>query len=80
MPSNDAFVESDKFRKAVFAGIASGEPDPERIAKKNHLLERGVERAVDDLEEHGLIEPADDGYTLTDKGEKYAAERENLNR
>lgn len=80
MPSNDAFVESDKFRKAVFQGITAGESDPERIAKKNHLIQPAVDRAVDDLEEHGLIEEGEDGYVLTDKGEDYAAERQNLNR
>ncbi len=76
MPINDAFVESDKFRKAVFTEIAAGESDPERIAKKHHLIQRAVERAVDDLVDHDLIEEAgDDGYQLTDEGEKYAEDR-----
>ncbi len=78
MASNDAFVEADKFRKAVFTGIVAGESDPERIAKKQRLLERGVNRAVEDLEEHGLIEDTDDGYKLTSKGKRYADERRNL--
>lgn len=78
MTLNDAFVESDKFRKAVFTEMAAGESDPERIAKKHHLIQPAVNRAVDDLEDHGLIEETDDGYELTDKGERYAAERKNL--
>lgn len=75
MPINDAFVESDKFRRAVFTEIAAGESDPERIAKKHHLIDRAVDRAVDDLVDHGLIEAGDDGYQLTEEGERYAEDR-----
>lgn len=78
MTINDAFIESDKFRKAVFTEIVAGESDPERIAKKHHLIQRAVDRAVDDLVGHDLIEETDDGYVLTDKGDRYAAERKNL--
>ncbi len=78
MASNDAFIEADKFRKAVFTSIVAGESDPERIAKKNRLIQRAVDRAVEDLEEHGLITGEGDGYALTEKGERYAAERRNL--
>lgn len=75
MPSNDAFVESDKFRRAVFTEIVAGESDPERIAKKHRLIQRAVDRALDDLVDHGLVEEDGDAYVLTDDGEKYAAER-----
>lgn len=75
MPINDAFVESDKFRRAVFTEIASGESDPDRIAKKHHLIKPAVSRAVDDLVDHGLIEEAEDGYQLTEDGERYQADR-----
>lgn len=76
MPINDAFVESDKFRKAVFTEIAAGESDPARIAKKHHLIERAVDRAVEDLVDHDLIEAdGEDGYQLTDEGERYAEDR-----
>ncbi len=76
MPINDAFVESDKFRKAVFTEIAAGESDPSRIAKKHHLIERAVDRAVEDLVDHDLIEAdGEDGYRLTDEGERYAEDR-----
>lgn len=78
MTINDAFIESDKFRRAVFTEITAGESDPERIAKKHHLVQPAVDRAVGDLEEHELIEETDEGYVLTDKGERYAAERKNL--
>lgn len=80
MTSNDAFIEADKFRKAVFTSIVAGESDPKRIAKKNRLIPQAVDRAVEDLEEHELITDAGDGdgYELTEKGERYAAERRNL--
>lgn len=75
MPINDAFVESDKFRRAVFTEIAAGESDPDRIAKKHHLVKPAVKRAVQDLVDHELIEETDDGLQLTDQGEEYQADR-----
>ena len=78
MPINDAFVESDKFRRAVFTEIAAGETDPDRIAKKHHLIKPAVKRAVADLEEHDLIQAVDGGYELTEDGERYAADRKRM--
>lgn len=75
MSSYDAFVESDKFRRAVFTEIVAGESDPERITKKHRLIRPAVDRALDDLVDHGLIEQDGDGYVLTEDGERYEAER-----
>lgn len=75
--AEDAFVESHKFRRVVWQELVAGESDPERIAKKQHLVDRAVEKALDDLEDHGLITETDDGYELTDEGEKYEADRKN---
>lgn len=77
MAGDDAFVESHKFRRVVWQELVSGETDPERIAKKQHLIDRAVEKAIDDLEDHGLIEETDDGYALTEEGERFEAERKN---
>lgn len=75
--AEDAFVESHKFRRVVWQELVAGESDPERIAKKQHLVDRAVESALDDLEEHGLVEETDDGYELTEEGERYEEDRKN---
>lgn len=73
--ASDGFVESHKFRRMVWQELVSGESDPERIAKKQHVVRRAVDKALDDLEEEGLVESTDDGYELTDEGETYEEER-----
>jgi Mn-dependent DtxR family transcriptional regulator len=73
-------VESHKFRRVVWQELVSGESDPERIAKKQHLVQRAVEKALDDLEEEGLVTADDGEYELTDEGEAYEADRKQRER
>lgn len=80
MAQDDAFVESHKFRRVVWQELVSGESDPERIAKRQRLVQRAVDQALEDLEEHGLIEQGDDGYELTDEGERFEVERKRRDR
>jgi len=75
MPLDDAFVESHKFRRAVWKQLVAGETDPERIAKKEHIIQRAADQAIQDLEEHGLVEDTGDGFELTEKGEEYEKDR-----
>ncbi|KAA0003373.1 MAG: hypothetical protein FE044_01635 [Thermoplasmata archaeon] len=70
---NEGFILSNKIRKAVFVEIASGEKRLERIAKKQHLIERAVKNAAEELQKHGIIEEGEDGYKLTDEGIKLYA-------
>lgn len=71
---HEGFIVSDKNRKAVFQELASGESDPERIAKKHHLIGRVVERVMGEFREEGLVEDGEDGVVLTDEGERVAGE------
>lgn len=69
MPQHDAFIESDKFRRAVFAELAAGETEIARIAKKHHIVARAADRAAEDLAKHGLAKKMKDGhYELTEEG------------
>ncbi len=70
---NEGFILSNKIRKAVFIEVASGEKRAERIAKKQHLIERAVKSAVEELKEHGIIEEGEDGLKLTEEGVKLYA-------
>lgn len=75
--TNEGFILENKNRKAVFQELASGETDPERIAKKHHLIERVVDQVLDDLVEEELAEEDGGGYELTDEGESLARELKN---
>ncbi|KAA0007057.1 MAG: hypothetical protein FE045_01205 [Thermoplasmata archaeon] len=70
---NEGFILSNKIRKAVFIEIASGEKRLERIAKKQHLIERAVKNAAEELKEQGIIEEGEEGYHLTEEGIKLYA-------
>ncbi len=80
MAGDDAFVESHKFRRVVWQELTSGESDPEQIAKRQRLVQRAVDQALEDLEDHGLVEQTDDGYELTDEGESYEKDRKRRER
>lgn len=75
--TNEGFILENKNRKAVFQELASGETDPERIAKKHHLIERVVDQVLDDLVDEELVEQDGGGYELTDEGESLARELKN---
>ncbi len=70
---NEGFILSNKIRLAVFTEIASGESRIDRIAKKNHLIEKAALQAAEELAEHGLVEKKDEGYELTEEGRKIYA-------
>ena len=70
MSNIEGFVLSNKFRKAVFLEISSGENSLERIAKKHHLLPQMVKKVAQEMVDKGLIKEKDGAFELTEKGEK----------
>ena len=70
---DEGFILSNKFRRAVFDELASGETDVERIAKKHHLVRRVVERVIDEFITGDLLEKKGHRYALTEKGQKLVA-------
>jgi len=70
---NEGFILSNKMRKAVFIEIASGEKRIDRIAKKQHLIERAVKNAVEELLQHGIVEKDGEEYKLSEEGAKLYA-------
>ena len=46
---DEGFILSNKFRRAVFAELVSGETDIERIAKKHHIIRNVAIRIADDF-------------------------------
>ncbi|MCD6512394.1 MAG: hypothetical protein J7K61_02165 [Thermoplasmata archaeon] len=70
---NEGFILSNKIRLAIFTEIASGEKRIDRIAKKNHIIEKAAMQAAEELKQHGLIEEKEEGYELTEEGRKIYA-------
>ena len=70
---NEGFILSNKIRKAIFIEIASGEKRIERVAKKQHLIERVAKNVAEELKNHGIIEETEEGYKLTEEGAKLYA-------
>ena len=71
---DEGFILSNKFRKAILIELASGEKKIKRIAKKHHLIERMVERAMKELEEEKIAREENGNYFLTDRGKKVLAD------
>ena len=70
---DEGFILSNKFRRAVFAELVSGETDMERIAKKHHIIRNVAMRIADDFIREEIIEKKGNSYFLTNDGEKLAA-------
>jgi len=70
---DEGFILSNKFRRAVFAELVSGETDIERIAKKHHIIRNVAIRIADDFIREEIIEKKGNRYFLTKEGEKLAA-------
>jgi len=69
---DEGFILSNKFRRAVFSELVSGETDIERIAKKHHIIRNVAIRIADDFIREEIIEKKGNRYLLTNDGEKLA--------
>jgi len=70
---DEGFILSNKFRRAIFDELASGETDINRIAKKHHIIINVARRVADDFINGGILEKKGNKYLLTKEGEKLAA-------
>ena len=69
---DEGFILSNKFRRAIFDELASGETSIEHISKKQHIVHRVTMRVIDDFISGGLLEKKGNRYHLTQEGEKLA--------
>lgn len=72
--TTEGFILANKFRKAVFVEVATGEHSPKMIAKKQHLVPQMVDSAVGDLKEKDILAEKEGSLVLTDLGEKVYAD------
>jgi len=70
---DEGYILSNKFRVAVFEGIATGESDINRIAKKHRIIPNVAKKIAEDLVRTGYLEKKDNKYILTRDGERIAS-------
>ncbi len=69
---DEGYILSNKFRKAVFDGFASGESDIRLISKKHRIIPKVANKILNDFIENDIIEKKNNKYILTKKGKKIA--------
>ena len=69
---DEGYILSNKFRRAIFDELASGEKNIDRIAKKQRIINVVAKKVVDDFINGGILEKKGNQYVLTKEGEKLA--------
>jgi hypothetical protein len=72
MPMDEGYILSNKFRRTIFDGFASGETNLNVIVKKHRLIPSVAKRVVDDFVKGGILERKGNRFILTKEGEKLA--------
>lgn len=60
-----AFIVEDKSRLTLFNDLAKDRQTVKTLTRKNHMLENVARRALDSMEEEGLVIREGDRYQLT---------------
>jgi predicted transcriptional regulator len=68
----EGYILSNKFRRVIFDGFASGETDLNRITKKHRIISNVAKRIVTDFIDGGILEKKGNKYILTKEGERLA--------
>ena len=66
----EGFILSNKYRRAIFDELASGETNIYRIAKKHRIFKTIAERVINDFLEGGIVEKKNNQYIFTKEGQK----------
>jgi len=67
---DEEYILSNKYRRVIFDGLASGETNIERIAKKHRIIRTVALKVADDFINSGILEKKGNRYILTKEGEK----------
>lgn len=67
---DEGYILANKFRRAIFDELVSGEHDIRRIAKKHRIIPRVAQKVVDEFEAEELVTKQGPFYTFTEKGQK----------
>ncbi len=69
---DEGYILSNKFRRVIFDGLASGETDLKLIAKKHRIVPNVAKKIIDEFLSEGIIEKKGVNYILTKEGKKLA--------
>lgn len=69
---DEGYILSNKFRRAIFDGFASGETNLNVITKKHRIIINVAKRIVDDFIRGGILEKKGNKYVLTKEGKRLA--------
>jgi predicted transcriptional regulator len=69
---DEGYIYSNKFRKAIFDEVASGETNIKRIAKKHHIILTVAKKVAEELVNNNYLDKEGEGYNLSKEGEKLA--------
>ena len=67
---DEGYILSNKFRRAIFDELASGETNIERIAKKHHIVHLVAKKVAEDFVNGGILEKKGNKYIFTEEGKK----------
>lgn len=70
---DEGYILSNKFRRAIFDGIAAGESNIDMIAKKHRIIRNVAKKVADDFIDGGILEKKGNRYILTKEGKKLAS-------
>ncbi|MFO7677680.1 MAG: hypothetical protein R6V50_04785 [Thermoplasmatota archaeon] len=70
MSIDEGYILSNKYRRAIFEELASGEKNIFRIAKKHRIILKIAQRVVDNFVEEGIVEKQGNNYIFTKEGDK----------
>jgi predicted transcriptional regulator len=69
---DEGYILSNKFRRVIFDGLASGETDLKLITKKHRIVPNVAKKIIDEFLSEGIIEKKGVNYILTKEGKKLA--------
>ena len=69
----EGYILSNKFRRTIFDGLASGETNLKIIIKKNRIIPMIANKIIDEFISGGVIEKKGNKYILTKEGNRLAA-------
>ena len=67
---DEGYILSNKYRRAIFDELASGEKNIDRIVKKQRIIPMVAKKVIEDFVKGGILEKKGSNYVFTEEGEK----------
>lgn len=69
---DEGYILSNKYRRAIFDGLISGETNINVIIKKNRIIPIVAKKIINDFISNKIIEKKGNNYVLTKEGNRLA--------